>query len=111
VTSFDRLFRIANRLGQVPAGSLLADLAIHEALGLVGVAMPYTRNEAAARSLLPDGFEWMPSTYSGGTVYAACRRSGMDGEQRHPHYGSWATTLPLAMCGAAMWARAGMMKG
>jgi hypothetical protein len=76
VTPFDRFIRIADRLGEVTAGSLLADLTIHEALGLAGVVMPYTRNEAAARGLLPAGFEWLPSTYSSGTVYAACRRSG-----------------------------------
>jgi hypothetical protein len=72
--------------------------------------MPYTRNEAAARSLLPAGFEWLPFTYSGSTVYAACRRSGMDGEHRHPPHGQWGATLPLAMCGAAMRARAALAK-
>src|SRR3954470_5099539 len=109
--SFNRLLRIADQLGQVPAGSLLADLAIHDALGLIGVAMPYTRNEAAARSLLPPGFEWLPSTYSGGAVYAACRRSGQDGEWPHPHHGQWGAALPLAMCGAVVRAYAGLAKG
>jgi hypothetical protein len=85
VTSFARLFiRIADRLAQVQAGSLEADRTIHAALGLAEPAPPYTREEAAARGLLPAGFEWMPPTYSGRTVYAACRRSGMDEEWR-PH--------------------------
>jgi hypothetical protein len=62
-TSFDRLICIADRLAEVTAGSLLADLAIHDALGLTGVVMPYTRNEAAARGLLPAGFEWYDNLY------------------------------------------------
>jgi hypothetical protein len=111
VTPFDRFIRIAERLGEVTAGSLLADLAIHDALGLAGVVIPYTRNEAAARSLLPAGFEWLPPHYSGPVVYAACRWSGMNGERPYPHHGQWGSTLPLAMCGAVMRAHAGLVKG
>jgi hypothetical protein len=111
VTPFDRFIRIADRLGQVAAGSLLADLAIHKALGLAGVVMPYTRNEVAARSLLPAGFEWLPSTYSGGVVYAACRRSGIDGAWPYPPHGQWGATLALALCGAVMRANAALVKG
>jgi hypothetical protein len=106
-----RLLCIADRLGQVAAGSLLADVTIHDALGLAGPVLPYTREKTAARSLLPAGFEWMPFTYSSGTVYAACWRSGTEGEWPYPHHGQWGRTLPLAMCGAVMRAKAGMVKG
>jgi hypothetical protein len=37
--------------------------------------LPYTREEAAARSLLPAAFEWLPFTYSGDTIYVAFRRN------------------------------------
>src|SRR3954451_117969 len=66
-----------------------------------------TCEEAAARGLLPADFEWMSSTYSGGAVYAACRRSGRTG-MAVPVPRQWGHTLPLAMCGAAMRARAGL---
>jgi hypothetical protein len=111
VTRFDRLIRIADRLGEVAAGSIEADRTIHDALGLAGPVQPYTREEAAARGLLPPGFEWRLPTYSSGKVYAACRRSGMDGEWPHPHHGQWGPTLPLAMCGAVMRANAALVKG
>ena len=99
--SFDRLIRIADRLGQVQAGSPAADQAIHETLNRSGPVLAYTTVEDAAQSLLPAGFELLPATYAGGAVYAACRRSGTDGELPHPHHGQWGTTLPLAICGAA----------
>jgi hypothetical protein len=85
---------------------------VHAAIGRAGVVLPYTRNEASARGLLPDDFEWMDPTYSGGTVYAACRRSGT-GADGFPylHYGQWGRTLPLAMCGAVVRAYAGLAKG
>jgi hypothetical protein len=100
--TFDRLIRIAYRLGQVRAGSPAADQAIHQALDRSGPVLAYTTAEDAARSLLPAGFELLPATYAGGAVYAACRRIGTDGELPHPHHGQWGTTLPLAICGACL---------
>ena len=73
-----------------------------------GTADDPTTAEDAAQSLLPAGFELLPATYAGGAVYAACRRSGMDGELPHPHHGQWGTTLPLAICGACLRAHAGL---
>jgi hypothetical protein len=107
---FARLIAIADRLGHVEAGSPEADFTIHRALGRAGPVQPYTRDEAAARSLLPDGFEWgTVPVYSDGAVYAACWRRGMgtDGFP-HPHYEQWGRSLPLAMCGAVVWAYAGL---
>jgi hypothetical protein len=46
---------------------------------------PYTTDEVAARSLLPNQFEWVAPIYSARVVHAACRRSGMDGEFSYPH--------------------------
>ena len=97
-----RLIRIADRLAQLEAGSDAANKAIHDALGLSGAVRDYTTSEAAARSLLPDGFEWLQPVHSAGTVYMACRRSGLDGEFPYPHHGQWGRTTPLAACGAAM---------
>ena len=57
LTCYDRLLRIADRLGKVAAGSVLADGAIHKAVGRLGPVQPYTTDEAAARTLLPPGFE------------------------------------------------------
>ena len=109
--SFDRLIRIADRLTKVKAASDIADRTIHVALGRSGPALSYTTDEAAARSLLPPGFEWMATTYAAGWVYAPCRRSGLDGEWPYPHHGQWGQTLPLAMCGAAVRAWAKLAKG
>ena len=112
LTSFDRLIRIADRLAKVEAGSDAADAAIHEAIGQAGPVLSYTTDEAAARTLLPPGFEWMPTTYSAGWVYAPCRRSGLvaDGVP-FPHHDQFGRTLPLAMSGAAMRAWAKVAKG
>ena len=106
--TFDRLIRIAYRLGQVREGSTAADQAVHETLNLSGPVLAYTTAEDAAQSLLPAGFELLPATYAGGAVYAACRRSGTDGELPHPHHGQWGTTLPLAICGACLRAYAAL---
>ena len=112
MTTFDRFIRMADRLGQVEAGSPEADRAIHDALSREGPVLAYTSEELAARLLLPAKFEWMEHTYSGGMVYAACRRSGRgDDGFRHPHHGQWGRTLPLAMCGAVLRAHAGLVKG
>jgi hypothetical protein len=112
LTSFDRLTRIADRLAKVEVGSAAADAVIHEAIGQTGPALSYTTDEAAARTLLPPGFEWMPTTYSAGWVYAPCRRSGLvaDGVP-FPHHGQFGRTLSLSMCGAAMRAWAKVAKG
>jgi hypothetical protein len=112
LTPSDRLNRIADRLGKLPAGSMEADSTIHDALGLAGAVLPYSREEVAARGLLPTGFEWLPVTYSGsgGTVFAACRRSRRERGWPHTHHGQWGHTLPLALCGATMRARATLAK-
>jgi hypothetical protein len=110
VTAFERFIRIAERLNQVEAGSPEADRTIHQALDRGGPPVPYTTEEEAARGLLPVGFEWLPNIPGAGTIYAACRRSGMDGDLPHPHHGQWSATLPLAMCGAAMRAHAALVK-
>jgi hypothetical protein len=41
----------------LPASGVEADRTIHTALGLTGPVQPYTREKAAARSLLPEGFK------------------------------------------------------
>ena len=105
---FDRLIRIADRPGQVQAGSPAADQAIYETLNRSGPVLAYTTVEDAAQSLLPAGFELLPATYAAGEVYVACRRSGTDGELPHPHHGQWGTTLPLATCGACLRAHAAL---
>jgi hypothetical protein len=102
VTPFARFIRIADRLGEVAADNIEADQTIHAALGLTGPVLPYSREKAATRSLLPKGFEWLEPHYSGPAVYASCRRSGMDGEWLYLHHGQWGPTLPLAMCGVVM---------
>jgi hypothetical protein len=106
--TFDRLIRIADRLGQVQAGSPAADQAIYETFNRSGPVLAYTTVEDAARSLLPAGFELLPATYAGGAVYAAYRRIGTHGELPHPHHGQWGTTLPLAICGACLRAHAAL---
>jgi hypothetical protein len=77
MTTFDRLVRIGDQLGHAENGSPEVDRAIHHALGQAGPVLAYTRNEEAARLLLPAQFEWMEHTYSGDRIYAACRRSGL----------------------------------
>lgn len=110
MSSFDRFFRLANRLGETTAGSLLADLAIHGAIGCDGLVPPYTTDEAAARLLLPPGFDWREPTHLSGMVYVSCRRIGTDDKFAYPHHGAWGKTLALAMCGTAMRARARLVK-
>ena len=79
--SFGRLIRIADRLGELPAGSAAADAAIHRALGLPGEPRPHTTDEAALRTLLPDGYEAYIATGIAGAVYVrrgdARRGSGL----------------------------------
>lgn len=110
MSTFDRLIRIADRLGKLETGSPVADHFIHDALGRDGPVFAYSSNEAAAGLLLPAGFEWREATYSSGLVYASCRRMGLDDEQPHPHHGQWAKALALAMCGAAMRAHAALVE-
>ena len=110
MTTFDHLFRLADRLGKVEIGSLETDRAIHHALGREGPVLAYTHEEAAARTLLPDGFEWRENTYAGGRTYASCRRIGRVGGGSYPHHGQWGRTLPLALCGAVILAHAALMK-
>src|SRR5918993_5624544 len=59
--SFGRLIRIADRLRELPAGTAAADAAIHPALRLPGEPRPYTTDETALRTLLPEGFGIAPS--------------------------------------------------
>jgi hypothetical protein len=95
-TRHNRLLRIADRLAKVAAGSASADRAIHEAIRQAGPVLPYTTDEAAARTLLPPGFEWMATTYAAGWVYAPCRRSGLQPDRvPYPHHAQWGRTLPL----------------
>ena len=105
-----RLLRIADRLGQVSAGSAEADETIHEALGRAGLAPPYTTEMEAARTLLPPGFEELGDpTYMTDAVYAACRRVGIDvGGLPFPHHGGWGATLALAICHACVRAQASL---
>ena len=107
-TKRDQLLRIADRLGQVPAGSVAADETIHRALGRAGPAPPYTTDMTAARTLLPPGFvELEDPTYMADAVYAACRRAGIDRDGLpFPHHGGWGATMPLALCHAAARAQA-----
>jgi hypothetical protein len=111
VTPHDRFLAIAGRLRRLTAGSPVADAYIHRALGRDGPAPPYTRSEAAALALLPDGFEADWPTTIAGEVYAAVWRSGIgpDGLP-HPHHGQWGATRALALCGAAMRAHACLAK-
>ena len=103
VTRHDRLLRTADRLRRLHAGSATADAFIHEVLGLAGPVLPCTRDEAAARLLVPPGFEADWPTTIGRAVYGTVQRSGIgpDGLP-HPHHGQRGATL----CGAAMRARA-----
>ena len=105
-----RLARVANRLGELEAGSAEADAAIHRALGRTAPAPSYTTDEGAARSLLPDGFEWLEPVHSAGVVYVACRRSGMDGEFSYPHHGASGRTALLAACAAALRAHSSILR-
>jgi hypothetical protein len=59
--SFGRLIRIADRLCELRAGSAAADAAIHRALNLPGEPRPYTTDETALRTLLPEGSGIAPS--------------------------------------------------
>ncbi len=112
LTRFDHLIRITDRLAKIEAGSAAADDTIHAAVGQAGPAPAYSTNEAAARTLLPPGFEWMPATPAAGGVYAPCRRAGLDtGRLSYPHHGQWGRTLPLSLCGSAMRAWAMLAKG
>ena len=98
-----RLLAIANRLAKIERGSGVADSTIHEALGRAGPVEPYTTNDDAARTLLPDGYEWCAPIYSAAVVYAACRPAGLDANgESHPHTGQWGRTLALAMAGTAV---------
>jgi hypothetical protein len=89
LTRYDRLLRTADRLRRLPpAGSAAADAFIHEVLGLAGPVPPYSRDEAAARLLLPPGFEADWPTTIAGEVYGTVQRSGIgpDGLS-YPHHG------------------------
>ena len=103
LTHYDRLLCIADRLGKMAAGSVLADEAIHEAVGRLGPVQPYTTSEASARTLLPPGFEWLAITPTAGWIYAPCRRAGVgDGGLPFPHHGQWCRTIPLSLCAGAL---------
>jgi hypothetical protein len=80
-------------------------------LGLTGPVLAYTTDEAAARTLLPPGFEWMDITTTAGWAYAPCRRAGFNEEGlAYPHYGQWCQTIPLSMCAGVLRAWA-MLEG
>jgi hypothetical protein len=101
--SFERLIRIADRLRELPAGTAAADAAIHRALGLPGEPRAYTTDEAALRTLLPEGFEMYVSIGVADAVYGVVTRAG---DRDYPHHGQWGATPVLAMCGALMRAHA-----
>jgi hypothetical protein len=85
------------------AGSAAADMAIHEALGRTGEAPPYTRDDAAARSLLPPNFEERPGAFSSaGRVSASIRRQGMHEGLPHGSHSQSGATFALAFCGTAL---------
>lgn len=103
LTRYNRLLRIVRRLGEVAAGSPEANAAIHEAVGLAGPVKPYTTDEAAARILLPSGFEWLQITYTAGWMYAPCRHAGISEDGlAHPHHGQRGPTIPLSFCGGIL---------
>ena len=72
-------------------------------LGLPGEPRAYTTDEAALRTLLPEGFEMHIATNIADAVYAVVARAG---DRDYPHHGQWGTTPVLAMCGALMRAHA-----
>ena len=110
MTVRERLFRIADRLGQAPAGSAVADETIHQALGRAGPAPPYTTDIAAARTLLPSGFVELGPLFNVGAVYGSRRRAGVGSDGLpFPHHGGWGATLPLALCHAAVRAQAALL--
>jgi hypothetical protein len=112
MTSFERFFHLADRLGQVANGSPEADRIIHEALSREGPVLAYTSDKTAALLLLPTGFEWVRPTHAGGRIYAACARVDAKANGHpHPHHGQWGASEPLAMCGAVMRARAWLARG
>ena len=82
--SFGRLIRIADRLRELPAGTAAADAATHRALDLPGDPGAYTSDEAALRTLLPEGFEMYVSTSIGSAVYGVVVRAG---DRNYPHHG------------------------
>ena len=85
------------------AGSVLADEAIHEAVGRLGPVQPYSTSEASARTLLPPGFEWLAITPTAGWIYAPCRRVGAgDDGLPLPHHGQWCQTIPLSLCAGVL---------
>ena len=107
MSRYNRLHRIARRLGEVRAGNSVADAAIHKALGLTGPVQSYTVDEAAARTLLPPGFEWLVIIPTANKVHASYRRIGIgDDRLPYPYQGQWGWTIPLALCGSALRARA-----
>ena len=108
LTPFACLSCFADRLRELSAGTAAADPAIHRALGLPGEPRPYTTDEAALRTLLPDGFEAYISTSIGGAVYGVVTRAG---DRAYPHHGQWGATPVLAMCGALMRTYAARVKG
>lgn len=114
MSRYNRLHRIARRLGEVNAGHSVADAAILKALGLTGPVQPYTVDEAAARTLLPPGFEWLVIIRTAKKVHASYRRIGVgDDGLPYPYQGQWGWTIPLALCGSALraWAMLERLEG
>jgi hypothetical protein len=77
VPPYARFLAIADRLRRLTAGSAEADNYIHRALGRAGPVLPYTRDEAAARLLLPPGFDCDWPTSIAGEIYAVVWRKGL----------------------------------
>jgi hypothetical protein len=97
------LLAYADRLHDLAAGSVSADGAIHQALGLRGKAPPYTSDDAAARSLMPPGFEERAGSFpSVGRVSASLGRPGLHNGLPYGSHSQSGATFALAFCGAAL---------
>ena len=108
---YDRLLRIADRLGKASVGSAEADTAIYEALRLTGPVLPYTTDEAAARTLLPPDFEWIDITPAAGWIFAPCRLTGVNTVgMPYPQHGQWGRTMALSRCCSVLQAWAALIK-
>jgi hypothetical protein len=69
----------------------------------MGEAPPYTRDAAAAWSLLPPGFEERPGSFaSGGHVSAALRRCGLHEDLPYSAHSQSGATFALAFAGSAL---------
>ena len=100
----DQVFaRIAGRLRKLPAGDAGMDGMLQRAFGLVGGTPAYTSDEAALRTLLPEGAEMSATTEADGKVWGVVRCVGPWDSAEYRQEGA---TSVLAMAGALMRAHA-----